>query len=287
MRAQAQASRSRRRLRFKLKHRLRSRHGRAARRPRRRPSAARYSPPRASAPPGLFRQAASCLMHGEQCESAGNNAETLVRQPAQRRPGHRRLSGPREGAIRVRPVRPRQYPVLDALHERQRIKTIRCTTKKLRFMGSVTEWWQASRDLHVVRAGLDEYADRTGNAYLDSVPFLAVTGNMPTSQFNRGAFQELPAAPGRLSLHRARVCKRVFSRPAATGADHNPAGLEDDGDRTAWPGRARRAVRMFMEAAAEETPKPEEWNANISSRCGADPEGVTNRRHAARRRNGQ
>jgi len=30
-----------------------------------------------------------------------------------------------------------------------------------------------------------------GNAFLDSVPFLAVTGNIPTSQFNRGAFQEL------------------------------------------------------------------------------------------------
>ena len=30
-----------------------------------------------------------------------------------------------------------------------------------------------------------------GNAFLDSVPFLAVTGNVPTSQFNRGAFQEL------------------------------------------------------------------------------------------------
>src|ERR1700761_4622797 len=28
-------------------------------------------------------------------------------------------------------------------------------------------------------------------AYLDSVPFLAVTGNVPTSQFNRGAFQEM------------------------------------------------------------------------------------------------
>ena len=31
---------------------------------------------------------------------------------------------------------------------------------------------------------------------------------------------------------------------------------------------------VFMEAAAEETPKPEEWSANISCRCGADPEGV-------------
>ncbi len=32
---------------------------------------------------------------------------------------------------------------------------------------------------------------------------------------------------------------------------------------------------VFKEAAAEETPKPEEWSANISSRCGADPDGVT------------
>src|SRR5579875_811060 len=29
------------------------------------------------------------------------------------------------------------------------------------------------------------------NAFLDSVPFFAVTGNIPTTQFNRGAFQEL------------------------------------------------------------------------------------------------
>src|SRR5829696_9570907 len=32
---------------------------------------------------------------------------------------------------------------------------------------------------------------------------------------------------------------------------------------------------VFKEAAAEETPKPEEWNANISCRCGADPESLT------------
>src|SRR5260221_1486341 len=32
---------------------------------------------------------------------------------------------------------------------------------------------------------------------------------------------------------------------------------------------------VFREAAAEEPPKPEEWSANISCRCGADPEGVT------------
>src|SRR5207244_4295520 len=31
---------------------------------------------------------------------------------------------------------------------------------------------------------------------------------------------------------------------------------------------------VFMESAAEEAPNAIEWNANISSRCGADPEGV-------------
>jgi acetolactate synthase-1/2/3 large subunit len=31
---------------------------------------------------------------------------------------------------------------------------------------------------------------------------------------------------------------------------------------------------VFMEAAAEETPKPQEWSANISCRCGADPDGL-------------
>ena len=31
---------------------------------------------------------------------------------------------------------------------------------------------------------------------------------------------------------------------------------------------------VFLEAAAEEAPRPEDWSANISSRCGADPEGV-------------
>src|SRR6202030_2254783 len=49
-----------------------------------------------------------------------------------------------------------------------------------------------------------------GTAFLDSVPFLAVTGNIPTSQFNRGAFQELyrhyqAAYPATLRAY----CRRV------------------------------------------------------------------------------
>ena len=114
------------------------------------------------------------------------------------------------------------------------------------------------------------------NSYLDSVPFLAVTGNVPTSQFNRGAFQELyrhyqADFPSTVRAY----CKRVFQ---PTRGDMVPLAI-----RQAWKtmvtGRPGPVVLdvpfdIFKEAAAEETPKPEEWNANISSRCGADPEGV-------------
>jgi acetolactate synthase-1/2/3 large subunit len=115
-----------------------------------------------------------------------------------------------------------------------------------------------------------------GNAFLDSVPFLAVTGNVPTSQFNRGAFQELyrhyqADYPSTVRAY----CKRVFQ---PTRGDMVPLAV-----RQAWKtmvtGRPGPVVLdvpfdIFKEAAAEETPRPEEWNANISSRCGADPDGV-------------
>jgi acetolactate synthase I/II/III large subunit len=115
-----------------------------------------------------------------------------------------------------------------------------------------------------------------GNAFLDSVPFMAVTGNVPTSQFNRGAFQELyrhyqADFPSTVRSY----CKRVFQ---PTRGEMVPLAV-----RQAWKtmvtGRPGPVVLdvpfdVFLESAAEEAPKPEEWSANISSRCGADPEGV-------------
>jgi acetolactate synthase-1/2/3 large subunit len=114
------------------------------------------------------------------------------------------------------------------------------------------------------------------NAFLDSVPFLAITGNVPTSQFNRGAFQELyrhyqADYPSTVRAY----CKRVFQ---PTRGDMVALAI-----RQAWKtmvtGRPGPVVLdvpfdIFKEAAAEETPDPRDWNANISSRCGADPEGV-------------
>src|SRR5215470_8080734 len=113
-------------------------------------------------------------------------------------------------------------------------------------------------------------------AYLDSIPFLAVTGNVPTSQFNRGAFQEMyrQNAADFPSTVRS-ICKRVFQ---PTRGEQVPQAV-----RQAWKtmvtGRPGPVVLdvpfdVFLESAAEETPKPEEWSANISSRCGADPDGV-------------
>jgi acetolactate synthase-1/2/3 large subunit len=115
-----------------------------------------------------------------------------------------------------------------------------------------------------------------GNSFLDSVPFLAVTGNIPTSQFNRGAFQELyrhyqADFPSTVRAY----CKRVFQ---PTRGEMVPLAV-----RQAWKtmvtGRPGPVVLdvpfdVFREAAAEETPNPQEWSANISCRCGADPEGV-------------
>ncbi len=114
------------------------------------------------------------------------------------------------------------------------------------------------------------------NAYLDSVPFFAVTGNIPTSQFNRGAFQELyrhyqADFPSTVRT----MCKKVFQ---PTRGEMVPLAV-----RQAWKtmvtGRPGPVVLdvpfdVFREAAAEETPRPEEWSANISCRAGADPEGV-------------
>jgi acetolactate synthase-1/2/3 large subunit len=114
------------------------------------------------------------------------------------------------------------------------------------------------------------------NAFLDSVPFMAVTGNVPTSQFNRGAFQELYRHyQADFPFTVRSYCKKVFQ---PTRGEMVPLAV-----RQAWKtmvtGRPGPVVLdvpfdVFLESAAEEAPKPEEWSGNISSRCGADPEGV-------------
>jgi hypothetical protein len=82
-----------------------------------------------------------------------------------------------------------------------------------------------------------------GNAYLDSVPFMAVTGNVPTSQFNRGAFQELYRHYQADSFHRAFLLQEGISADARRdGAAGGPPGLEDHDHRASGTGGARCAV---------------------------------------------
>src|ERR1700742_2866109 len=114
------------------------------------------------------------------------------------------------------------------------------------------------------------------NAFLDSVPFMAVTGNVPTSQFNRGAFQEMyrhyqADFPSTVRT----MCKKVFQ---PTRGEMVPLAVRQAG-KTMARGRHGPVVLdvpfdVFLESAAEEAPNAKAWNGNISSRCGADPEGV-------------
>lgn len=171
--------------------------------------------------------------------------------------------------------------LIDAMHERSDdIKTISVHHESISgFMADVyyRVTGQPTATFTSCGPGSANLPIALGNAYLDSVPFLAITGNVPTSQFNRGAFQELyrhyqADFPSTVQAY----CKRVYQ---PTRGDQVPLMV-----RQAWKtmvtGRPGPVVLdvpfdIFKEAAAEETPRPEEWSANISSRCGADPEGVT------------
>ena len=110
---------------------------------------------------------------------------------------------------------------IDALYERSAdIKTISVHHESVAgFMADVyyRVSGKADRDLHVVRAGLGAICrSRSPTPFSNSVPFLAVTGNVPTSQFNRGAFQEMYRhyQADFPSTVRA-IARRCFSRRAA------------------------------------------------------------------------
>src|ERR1044071_622270 len=169
---------------------------------------------------------------------------------------------------------------IDALHERQSdIKTISVHHESV--CGFMSDAYYRVKGQPVATftscgPGSANLPIALATAYLDSVPFLAVTGNVPTSQFNRGPLQEMyrQNAPDFPSTVRS-ICKRVFQ---PTRGEQVPQAI-----RQAWKtmvtGRPGPVVLdvpfdVFLEAAAEETPRPEEWSANISSRCGADPDGV-------------
>ena len=169
---------------------------------------------------------------------------------------------------------------LDALHARQdQIKTISVHHESVAgFMADVyyRVSGQPTATFTSCGPGSANLPISLGNAFFDSVPFYAVTGNVPTSQFGRGAFQETyrhyqADFPSTVRAY----CKRVFQ---PTTAAQLPVMV-----RQAWKtmvtGRPGPVVLdvpfdIFNEPIPEPTPRPEDWDANISCRCGADPEGV-------------
>lgn len=171
--------------------------------------------------------------------------------------------------------------LLDALHARaDEIKTISVRHESVAgFMADVyyRVSGQPTATFTSCGPGSANLPISLANAYFDSVPFYAITGNVPTSQFNRGAFQETyrhyqADFPSTVRAY----CKRVFQ---PTTAAQLPVAV-----RQAWKtmvtGRPGPVVLdvpfdIFNEPIPEETPRPEEWNANISCRCGAEPEGVS------------
>jgi acetolactate synthase I/II/III large subunit len=168
---------------------------------------------------------------------------------------------------------------IDALYERaEEIKTI--STRHETVSGFVADVYyrvsgQPTATFTSCGPGSVNLPIVLANAYLDSVPFLAITGNVPTMQFNRGAFQELyrQYQADYPSTVRA-MCKQVFQ---PTRGEQVPQTI-----RQAWKtmvtGRPGPVVvdvpfDIFKEEAGE-TPDPRNWSAGISCRCGADPEGV-------------
>ena len=169
---------------------------------------------------------------------------------------------------------------LDALHARQdQIKTISVRHESVAgFMADVyyRVSGQPTATFTSCGPGSANLPISLANAFFDSVPFYAITGNVPTSQFNRGAFQETyrhyqADFPSTVQAY----CKRVYQ---PTTAAQLPIFV-----RQAWKtmvtGRPGPVVLdvpfdIFNEPINEPTPKPEDWDANITCRCGADPEGV-------------
>lgn len=113
-------------------------------------------------------------------------------------------------------------------------------------------------------------------AFMDSSAFLAITGNVPTSQFNRAAFQETYR---HFQADFPSVVRPYVKRSwQPTRTDMLPTALRQAfatmlGGR---PGPVNLDVpfNVFKEEATVDIPEPGAWRAGISSRSGGDPDAI-------------
>ena len=115
------------------------------------------------------------------------------------------------------------------------------------------------------------------SAFLDSVPFMAITGNVPTQQFSRGPFQETGRHfQGDFNTVMRPYVKRSYQAPRA---DMLPLIM-----RQAYslmlagrPGPVHVDVplNVFVETADVTLPDPDDWRVGVASRGAGDPAAVT------------
>jgi acetolactate synthase-1/2/3 large subunit len=112
------------------------------------------------------------------------------------------------------------------------------------------------------------------NAFMDSSAFLAITANVPTSQFNRAAFQETYRHFQADFPSVVRPYVKQSWQP--TRVDMLPLALRQAFQTmlSGRPGPVNLDVpfNLFKEEADVEVPDPVAWRAGISSRSGGDPE---------------
>ena len=110
-------------------------------------------------------------------------------------------------------------------------------------------------------------------AFMDSSAFLAITANIPTSQFNRAAFQETyrhfqadfpsvirPYVKRSWQPTRTEMLPTALRQAFATMLGGRPGPVNLD-----------VPFNVFKEPAAEDLAEPGAWRAGISSRGGGDP----------------
>lgn len=113
-------------------------------------------------------------------------------------------------------------------------------------------------------------------AFMDSSAFLAITANVPTSQFNRAPFQETYR---HFQADFPSVIKSYVKRSwQPTRVNMLPVALSQAFSTmlSGRPGPVNVDIpfNVFKETDEVDLPEPEEWRRGISSRSGGDPEMV-------------
>jgi acetolactate synthase-1/2/3 large subunit len=113
-------------------------------------------------------------------------------------------------------------------------------------------------------------------AFMDSSAFLAITANIPTSQFNRAAFQETYR---HFQADFPSVIRPYVKRSwQPTRTDMLPIALRQAFATmlSGRPGPVNLDVpfNVFKEPAEVDVPEPGAWRAGISSRSGGDPDAI-------------